>query len=88
MLSVDRFDSEQHVKLVTCPYLHLHGQKDTVVPISLGNKLFAAAPEKSSRGIPKQLVILPNANHNDVYETDQQQALGAIRDFLSKVMPQ
>jgi alpha-beta hydrolase superfamily lysophospholipase len=81
-LSVDRFESERHITKVTCPYLHLHGERDTVVPIKLGKKLYRAAPEASSAGIPKQFVSLPGTNHNDVYGSSGKLVLNVLRNFL------
>jgi hypothetical protein len=82
---IDRFPSERRIRDVTCPILQLHGRRDTIVPFRLGQKLFAAAPEKSASGIAKRFVELPNANHNDVIETSHGEVLAAVRDFLSKV---
>jgi uncharacterized protein len=80
---IDRFESEKQIPRVTCPYLHLHGERDVIVPVVLGKKLFAAAPEKSSSGIAKQLVLLPRTNHNDVYGPDANLAIGAVEKFLA-----
>ena len=85
LLLIDRFQSEQHIQHARCPILHLHGQLDEVVPLSLGKKLFAAAPQKSSAGIAKQLVLLPNTNHNDVYGPDYDLVIRPVREFLSGV---
>ena len=82
LLLIDRFESEKHVTRVTCPILHLHGQRDQVVPLPLGKKLFQAAPEKSAGGVAKQFVLLPNSNHNDVYGPDVKLVLGAVEKFL------
>jgi fermentation-respiration switch protein FrsA (DUF1100 family) len=85
LVLVDRFESEQYIAHVTCPILHLHGQHDQVVPLKLGQKLFKAAPEKSSAGIPKQFVLLPRTNHNDVYGPDVTMVTDAVSKFLAGV---
>lgn len=85
LLLIDRFESEKHIQRATCPYLHLHGAHDVVVPLKLGQKLFRAAPEKSLSGIPKQFVQLPNANHNDVYGPDVKLVASAVQSFLTGV---
>ena len=41
------------------PLLQFHGDADSIVPYSLGEKLFAAANE------PKQFVRVEGADHND-----------------------
>jgi hypothetical protein len=87
LLVKDRFDSAGAMPEMTAPLLMIHGLRDDVVPLDLGRKLFAAAPEQSSKGIAKTLIVLPNAGHNDVIETSGvffQQALSA---FLEKVRP-
>lgn len=85
LLLIDRYNSERYIPKVTCPILHLHGKNDTIVPLSLGQRLFRAAPETSSGGIAKQFVLLPNTNHNDVYGPDVEIVLNAVEKFLAKV---
>lgn len=79
---VDRFPSTARIPSVTCPILHIHGTRDSIVPIELGRKLFAAAPEKSAKGIPKRFAELPRANHNDVVFVAEAQMRQAIGEFL------
>jgi fermentation-respiration switch protein FrsA (DUF1100 family) len=85
LLLIDRFESEKHIRHVTCPILHLHGELDTIVPLKLGKKLFSAAPERSSKGVAKQMVLLPHTNHNDVYGPDNKLAIAAVENFLAGV---
>lgn len=85
LLLIDRFESSRHITHAKCPIIHLHGHLDEVVPLPLGKKLFAAAPEKSAAGIAKQLVLLPNTNHNDVYGPDYDIVARTLREFLSGV---
>ena len=86
-LLIDRFPSDQRIRDVTCPLLQLHGRRDTIVPIRLGQKLFAAAPDKSASGIPKDFVDLPQADHNDVMETSRPEVSKAVREFLPIAVP-
>ena len=51
-LLVDRYASVERMPQVTCPILHLHGRRDSIIPIELGRKLFGAAPPQSAGGIP------------------------------------
>jgi hypothetical protein len=46
---------------IRAPTLVIHGARDMTIPVSLGRRLFEAAPQ------PKSLVILPQAGHNDLY---------------------
>lgn len=85
LILIDRFNSAQHVRDVRCPILQLHGQRDRIVPLSLGQKLFAACPAQSTRGMAKHQVILPNTDHNDVYGPDLPQVITALKSFLKDV---
>jgi hypothetical protein len=82
---VDRFDSVGRIPQVTCPILQLHGVRDAIMPIELGRRLFAAAPERSSTGIAKQFVELQNAGHNDVTHVAETEMRTAIQEFLGKL---
>ena len=85
-LLIDRFSSDQRIRDVTCPLLQFHGSRDTIVPLRLGQKLFAAAPDKSQSGVAKQFLELPNADHNDVMETSRQEVSKAVSEFLPNVV--
>jgi hypothetical protein len=86
MLLAERYASVERIPQVTCPILILHGEHDTIVPYLLGRKLFAAAPEKSASGVPKQFVDLPHADHNDVIETEGERMQNAISEFVARVV--
>lgn len=85
LVLIDRFDSQKRIPQVTCPILHLHGERDQIVPVNLGKKLFAAAPARSSKGVAKQMVLLPRTNHNDVFGPDYQAAKKGLDGFLAGV---
>ena len=80
---VDRFPSIDFIPQVTCPILQIHGTRDSVMPIHLGRRLFEAAPDKSSSGISRQFVELPDAAHNDVTIVAEAELHTAIEEFLS-----
>jgi uncharacterized protein len=61
------------------PLLILHGDADTMIPISEAEKLFEAASE------PKTFVKLPKAGHNDVFRTTKAEYLAALKTFLSSL---
>ena len=86
-LLIDRFPSDQRIRDVTCPLLQFHGRRDTIVPISLGQKLFAAAPEQSASGQPKRFVELLRADHNDVIESSHREVLEELREFFRVLRP-
>lgn len=55
------YDSLGLISRLKIPVLIIHGERDEVIPLSMGQRLFAAAPE------PKELYIIPRAMHNDTY---------------------
>jgi uncharacterized protein len=56
----DPFRSDQRIARVIAPLLIMHGARDATIPINLGERLFALAPE------PKQFVHFPEGGHNDL----------------------
>ncbi|QDT80932.1 Alpha/beta hydrolase family protein [Gimesia maris] len=54
-----RLNSAGKIGNYSGPLLQSHGDKDLLIPIELGRKLFDAAGE------PKQFFVLPGAGHND-----------------------
>ncbi|MCA9007518.1 MAG: alpha/beta hydrolase [Planctomycetaceae bacterium] len=54
-----RLNSAGKIGNYSGPLLQSHGDKDQLIPIELGRKLFDAAGE------PKQFVVIPGAGHND-----------------------
>jgi fermentation-respiration switch protein FrsA (DUF1100 family) len=62
LLMKDQFRSRDHIANVKVPLLIQHGDSDTVVPVAQGRALFAMANE------PKQLVIIPGAGHDAVFD--------------------
>lgn len=53
----NRFESARKIANVKCAVLVTHGDKDEVIPVEQGRKVFAAANE------PKKLIIVPGGNH-------------------------
>jgi fermentation-respiration switch protein FrsA (DUF1100 family) len=82
LVLLDRYPSSKYIGQVTCPILFLHAGNDRIVPIELGRRLFAAAPARSSGGVEKRFVVLPNSDHNDVMVHARGQFVGAVREFL------
>ncbi len=62
-LLVRSFRSVGKIGRLRAPLLVIHGDRDGIVPIELGRRLFDAAPE------PKQFWTVPGAGHNDIVET-------------------
>jgi fermentation-respiration switch protein FrsA (DUF1100 family) len=59
-LLIDRYESDRHIGSVTAPILILHGERDGIIPISMGKALYELARE------PKKLVVFPNGGHVDL----------------------
>jgi fermentation-respiration switch protein FrsA (DUF1100 family) len=78
LLMKDPFRSDQRIGKVTAPLLVLHGERDQVVPMALGERLFALANQ------PKRFVRFPTGAHADL---DQHGALDAVRSFIAPAPP-
>lgn len=57
-----RFDSLMRVPDLRVPVLFVHGTRDEVVPFEQGKALYAACGSAD-----KEMLVLPNATHNDTY---------------------
>jgi uncharacterized protein len=69
----DPFLSDLRIKKVRAPLLVLHGERDSIVPISFGEKLFALANE------PKRMQRFPQGGHVNL---DSHGAMPVIKEFL------
>jgi uncharacterized protein len=74
LLMKDQFRSDLRIGKVTAPVLVLHGERDRIVPIVLGERLYALITA------PKRFVRLPDAGHNDIGA----RAVEAARQFLGE----
>ncbi len=82
LLLREEYDSLGRAPAVTCPVLVVHGARDSVVPVGLARRLFAAFPARSASGREKRFVELPEADHNDVVEESGPGLLATVRTFL------
>jgi uncharacterized protein len=57
------FDSKSKIANIHAPLLFFHGDRDEIIPLKLGHKLFEIAPA------PKYFIEIPGAGHNDLVET-------------------
>ncbi|MGA3042847.1 MAG: alpha/beta hydrolase, partial [Bryobacteraceae bacterium] len=57
------FDSRAKIGGIHAPIFFIHGDRDKVIPLRLGQDLFAAAHQ------PKSFWLVPGAGHNDIAET-------------------
>jgi fermentation-respiration switch protein FrsA (DUF1100 family) len=77
-LMKDQFHSDERIGKVAAPLLVLHGERDQVVPIALGERLFALANE------PKRFERFPAGHHVDL---DRYGALDTVRSFIATAPP-
>ena len=75
LLIKDSFRSDLLIGTVTAPFLILHGDKDSIVPIALGDQLYKLITA------PKRFVRFPGAGHNELAAYG---ALEAAKQFLSE----
>lgn len=74
----DQFRTDLRIGKVTAPVLILHGERDTVVPIRYGERLFALVQS------PKRFVRFPQHGHNDL---GTKAVVDAAREFASRLTP-
>jgi fermentation-respiration switch protein FrsA (DUF1100 family) len=77
-LLTDRFDSLSRIHGVGCPVLVIAGDRDTIVPLELSQRLFEAAPE------PKRLITFAGVDHNDAELLAGDAFVGAITRALGE----
>jgi uncharacterized protein len=76
LLMKDPFYSDRHIVDVSAPVLVLHGARDDVIPLAVGERLYALIRA------PKQFVRFPEGGHVGL---DACGALAAVRDFLESL---
>jgi fermentation-respiration switch protein FrsA (DUF1100 family) len=76
LLLRDRFAAIDQIRRIRVPLLVIAGGRDRVVPIENSRRLYAAAVA------PKTLLVLPNADHNDVELIAGGEVIQAISHFL------
>ena len=59
LLLSDRYETVRYIGRIRAPVLVLHGERDRVVPIEMGRRVFAAAPG------PKRIATFREAGHSD-----------------------
>jgi len=74
-----RYDNLTKIGQLQAPLLIFHGERDDIVPISMGKELFDAAPQ------PKSFYPIARAGHNDTYDRGGQEYWQQWQEFLLKV---
>jgi uncharacterized protein len=79
LLIRDRFDSLAAIGQVMAPVLVMHGERDVVIPVRFGRKLYAAIPGT------KQAVWFPDGEHHNLVSFGTAaKALAFLRHHLSQ----
>jgi fermentation-respiration switch protein FrsA (DUF1100 family) len=74
-----RFPTEEWMRGVTAPALVLHGDEDSVIPYSLGQRLY------ESLSGPKRFVTITGGDHNDPEPPDATLYWGAVQEFITSI---
>ncbi|MFN6538741.1 MAG: alpha/beta hydrolase [Nostoc sp. EkiNYC01] len=80
LILTQRFESIKKLPNLKMPVLFIHGVDDLVVPSFMSQKLYAAAPE------PKQLLLVPAAEHNNTALVGGSQYLQWVESFVEQVL--
>ena len=72
-----KYDSLSRIGQVSAPVLVIHGDRDEIIPLSQAQKLYDATQT------PKQLYIIPGADHNDTYLLGGESYFKALDDFIT-----
>lgn len=75
----DKYDSVSRIKRISAPVIFLHGDRDDIVPIELGMRLYEAANE------PKTFYTIAGAGHNDTYAVGGAPYFTALDRFLQSL---
>jgi uncharacterized protein len=73
-----RFDSLAKVEHLTLPVLYIHGLADASVPATMSHQLYSATPA------PKDLWLVPNADHNDLTHWAGTDFTDRLQQFLNQ----
>jgi pimeloyl-ACP methyl ester carboxylesterase len=75
------FDSAGKISLVTAPVLFIHGDRDQIIPIAMGRRLFDLCTA------PKEFRVVSGAGHNDVIAIAGDQFWEWVNLFISSIKP-
>ena len=76
LLLKDRYENEKKIMNINIPIMIMHGEKDTIVPFSMGQKIFEIANE------PKYSYFTKYDNHMMEYDD---QLINALKMFLKSL---
>jgi uncharacterized protein len=79
-LLIRSYNSLPKIRWLRVPKLFMQGDRDQVIPLRLGQELFAAAQE------PKSFWVIPRAGHNDILETAGAEYRHRLRAFYESLL--
>lgn len=68
----------ERVRSISIPTLVIHAEYDFLIPLQHGKDLY-----QNSAAQDKQLLIIPNATHNDIFLVGIDRYLKAVKEFVS-----
>lgn len=78
LIMVDQYRTIDSIGQVKAPLFIVHGARDSIIPLDHARHVLHAANE------PKKLVVVPQADHNDLFERG---AWTEVRGFLETLRP-
>ena len=79
-LLVRSFNSLPKIRWIRVPKFFMQGDRDEVIPLRLGQELFAAAQE------PKTFWVIPGAGHNNILETAGAEYRHRLKAFYESLL--
>jgi hypothetical protein len=76
LILTQNFDALKRIAEVKVPVVVVHGTRDSVVPVEMGERLYEAAPS------PKQMVRVEGASHHNLSSVGYEQYRAAIEKLL------
>jgi alpha-beta hydrolase superfamily lysophospholipase len=76
-LLTQRFDALDRARALTMPSLFIHGTADSIVPPTMSERLYAAAPA------PKRLLLIEGGSHSNFSGTGMTEVRRAVAEFVS-----
>ena len=74
----DRYPSIERIGSAAVPTLVIAGEADSIVPLDQSRAIFAAAPG------PKQLLVIPTADHNDLVLVAGREMIQTLVAFIAE----
>jgi abhydrolase domain-containing protein 17 len=82
ILPFDAFDNMAKLGRVGCPVLVIHGENDQTIPFIHGISIYDSVTG------PKSYLWLPEAGHNNVFDSSPSQYLAKIKEFAGNLPKQ